>query len=200
MGAVAPTTRLISQSFTGMVFKIFNPILEALRQEIGEGFIGCLYPGLILTAKGPCVLEFNARFGDPETEVYMRLIDSDLLELLLACAAGKLKEISSPRWRRGYAVSVCIATDGYPDRGPRRPEQIYGIAEAERVSGVIVFHGGTEMRDGYIYAVSGRALHVTAVGDTLEEAISQAYEAVRQIHFAGMQYRTDIGYDLIGKV
>lgn len=196
MGAVAPTTRLISSALIGMVFKVFNPVFNALREETGEGFPGCLYPGFI----PPYVLEFNARPGDPETEVYMRLLDSDLLELLFACATGKLKEIPAPRWRSGYAVSVCIATDGYPDRAPRRQERIYGIEEAERVEGVVIFHGSTKRHDGHVYALGGRALHVTAIGDTLEQAIARAYEAVKLIHFPGMQYRMDIGADLIGRV
>ena len=200
MGAVAPTSRLILSALIGMGFKIFDPVFNALHKETGEGFIGCLYPGIILTAAGPRVLEFNARFGDPETEVYMRLLDSDLLELLFACATGKLKEIPAPRWRPGYAVSVCIATEGYPERAPLRQERIYGIEEAECVSGVKVFHGSTKKQDGHVYALGGRALHVTAIGDPLEKAIARAYEALARIHFPGKQYRTDIGADLIGRV
>ena len=196
MGAVTPTTRLISSALIGMVFKVFNPVFKALRDETGEGFIGCLYPQFI----PPYIVEFNARFGDPETEVYMRLLDSDLLELLYVCATGKLKEIPAPRWLPGYAVSVAIATDGYPDRGPERQERIYGIEEAERVEGVVVFHGSTEKHDGHVYALGGRALHITAIGDPLEKAIARADEALARIHFPGMQYRTDIGADLIGRV
>ena len=200
MGAVAPTSRLILSALIGMGFKIFDPVFNALRKETGEWFIGGLYPGIILTVAGPRVLEFNARFGDPETEVYMRLLDSDLLELLYACATGKLKEIPAPRWKPGYAVSVAIATDGYPDRDPERQERIYRIEEAEQVNGVVVFHGSTEKRDGHMYALGGRALHITAIGDTLREAITRVYEALNRIHFPGMQYRTDIGADLIGKI
>ena len=196
MGAVAPTTRLISSALIGMVFKVFNPVFKALQQETGEGFIGCLYLGFI----PPYVLEFNVRFGDPETEVYMRLFDSDLLELLYACATGKLKEILAPRWRPGYAVSVAIATDGYPDRAPLRQERICGLEDARQMSGVVVFHGSTKQQDGHVYALGGRALHVTAIGDTLREAIARAYEALTLIHFPGMQFRTDIGADLIGRI
>ncbi len=154
----------------------------------------------VLENAGPRVLEFNARFGDPETEVYMRLLDSDLLELLYACATGKLKEILAPRWKSGYAVSVCIATEGYPDRAPLRQERICGLEDARQIQGVVVFHGSTKQQDGYVYALGGRPLHVTAIGDTLEKAIARAYEAVRQIHFPGMQYRPDIGADLIGRI
>src|SRR3989344_3186679 len=157
-----------ARALIGMVFKVFNPVFKALRDETGEGFIGCLYPQFI----PPYIVEFNARFGDPETEVYMRLLDSDLLELLYVCATGKLKEIPAPRWLPGYAVSVAIATDGYPDRGPERQERIYGIEEAERVEGVVVFHGSTEKHDGHVYALGGRALHITAIGDPLEKAIA----------------------------
>ena len=200
MGAIAPTTALVAKDLLGMTSKIFTPLFDVLRDDTGEGFPGCMYPGMMLTKSGPVVIEVNARPGDPEMPVYMRLYKSDLEELLYACATGRLKEIRSPEWHPGYAVSVVLATQGYPKHPPKRAERITGIQDAESVDGVVAFHAGTKYEDGHYYATGGRALNITAVADTFPESIERAYEAVKHIQLKGMQYRTNIGHDLIGKI
>lgn len=169
--------------------KVIKPILKGLEEE-GSRFVGCLYPGLKLTGDGPKVLEFNARFGDPETQSYMRLLDSDLIDIIEASLDGKLGGIR-PEWNKGFAVCVIIASKGYPvSRG--EAASIFGIEEAGKIPNVVVFHSGTKQVDNEILATGGRVLGVTATGGTLQEAVSSAYKAVGCIKFEGMQYRTDI--------
>jgi phosphoribosylamine--glycine ligase len=137
------------------------------------------------------VVEFNARFGDPEAEVYMRLLDSDLYDILRACAEGSL-DPSTVKWKDGFAVTVVAASPGYPGKYPKGLP-ITGIEEAEKLDGVVVFHAGTAVKDGELVTSGGRVLNVTATGPTLDEALDKAYEAIKLIEFEGMHYRTDIG-------
>jgi phosphoribosylamine--glycine ligase len=137
------------------------------------------------------VLEFNARFGDPEAEVYMRLLNADLYDILTACATGKL-DPSMVQWQPGFAVTVVLASPGYPGSYPKG-QPITGIEAAEKLDGVVVFHAGTAIKDGQLVTNGGRVLNVTATGVTLDEALDKAYAAVKLIHFDGMHYRTDIG-------
>jgi len=177
--------------------KVIKPILKGL-EELDTNFVGCLYPGLKLTTAGPKVLEFNARFGDPETQSYMRLLETDLVDIIEACIDGKLSEIK-PVWRKGYAICVILASKGYPiSRGEDVP--IHGIDEAEKMPDVIVFHSGTKQVSDVVTASGGRVLGVTAIGETLQEAIHKAYMAVGRIEFDGMQYRTDIGAKALNPV
>jgi len=169
---------------------VIRPILKGL-EENNSKFVGLLYPGLKMTTAGPKVLEYNARFGDPETQVYMRLLETDLIDIFEACLDGELGNIKA-KWNKGFAVCVIIASYGYPvSRGEDVP--ISGIENAEKIPGVVVFHSGTKRVGDVIFASGGRVLGVTATGKTLQEAIDNAYQAVRCIKFDGMQYRTDIG-------
>jgi phosphoribosylamine--glycine ligase len=143
-----------------------------------------------MTTTGPKVLEFNARFGDSETQSYMRLLKSDLLDILEACADGKLREVSI-EWHPGYACCIVLASGGYPD-AYRKGFPIGGINEAEKISGVIVFHAGTSFTNQLVTA-GGRVLGVTATGTTLQEALDSAHQAISHINFKGMYFRKDIG-------
>jgi phosphoribosylamine--glycine ligase len=167
-----------------------QPALDGLRKQ-NRLFTGCLYPGLMIDAEKVKVVEFNSRFGDPEAEVYMRLLDSDLYQVLLACASGDLSSIDV-KWKEGFAVCVALASGGYPGEY-QQGKLISGITEAEKNDDVIVFHAGTKKEKDGLRTAGGRVLYVTATGSTLNKAINKAYGAVKLIHFEGMHYRTDIG-------
>lgn len=184
MGTISPLPWVTNQTMQEIARKVVEPTLRAMTSR-GTPFKGLLFPGLIMTANGPRVLEFNARFGDPETQSYMRLLSSDLLDLL----EGK----GGAAWRQGYAVNIVLASGGYPG-DYQKGLPITGIGEAERVEGVVIFHAGTKYNDrGDLMTNGGRVLGVSAVGETLEEALGRAYEAADKIHFEGKQYRRDIG-------
>lgn len=191
MGAVAPVPWSTPQ-LEGLVQRsIVQPTIDGLAKR-GALFEGLLYPGIILTNDGPSVLEFNARFGDPETQVYMRLLQSDLLDLLEACVDHTIAAVlPSVSWRRGYAVTVVLAAEGYP-KEYTTGVPITGIADAEALDEVVVFHAGTAYSGGYTTA-GGRVLGVSAFAITPEDAVARAYAAVEKIRFEGMQYRKDIG-------
>jgi phosphoribosylamine--glycine ligase len=144
-----------------------------------------------MTADGPQVLEFNARFGDPETQSYMRLLDSDLLDLIEACIDGRLATVQ-PKWQPGYAVCVVVASGGYPGKY-RRGLPITGLEAAARQPDVVVFHAGTQLGDADCLTAGGRVLNITATGPTLQTALSKAYAAIKLIHFDDMYFRADIG-------
>ena len=137
------------------------------------------------------LLEFNARFGDPEAEVYLRLLDGDLYEILVACARGILTA-DMVKWRDGYAATVVLASGGYPAQY-EKGMVITGIDEAEKLDDIVIFHAGTAMQDGQLVTAGGRVLNVTATGPTLDDALAKAYKAVDLIHFDGKMYRRDIG-------
>lgn len=190
MGVIAPLSWISADALADIDTNIIRPTLDALAKR-GTPFTGLLYPGLKMTSKGPKVLEFNSRFGDPEAEVYMRLLNSDLLNVLDACVDGNLAS-QKLEWNAGFAVCVMIASRGYPD-SPEKGIPITGIEEAEKIAGVVVFHAGTKIDNEQLVTNGGRVLGVSAVGDTLKEALDRAYQACEQIHFEGMQYRRDIG-------
>lgn len=191
MGTIAPLPWVTAEMMNVIEQSVVVPTLTAM-QERGAPFSGLLYPGLKMTAQGPKVLEFNARFGDPETQVYTRLLDSDLVELLDACAGGTLAS-QQLSWKEGFAVNVVLASEGYPD-AYRKGLPITGIEEAESIPGVVVFHAGTKrMDDGTLLTNGGRVLGVSAVGATLEAALDTAYAAAGKIHFEGKYLRRDIG-------
>ncbi len=190
MGVIAPIAWVSSDALQDIDARIVQPTLKALAER-GSPLVGMLYPGLKMTSKGPKVLEFNARFGCPEAEVYMRLMKSDTFELFNACVDGKLADFKV-EWNSGYAVSIIIASGGYPD-GYKKGLPITGIEEAEKMDGVVVFHAGTKRNGDELVTDGGRVLSVSAVGDTLKEALDRAYQAVEKIHFEGMHFRRDIG-------
>lgn len=179
--------------------QVVGPILEGLSKN-GSPFVGLLYPGLRLRERDPAatsdyvphVLEFNARFGDPETQVYMRLLKTDLLDIFEACVEGRLHEINV-EWNPGFAACVVMASGGYPSPDYKKGLPINGIDNAEILPGVVVFHAGTKQADGQLVTSGGRVLGVTGIGATLQEALDHAYNGVECIHFDGAYYRKDIG-------
>ena len=189
MGTIAPLSWVSEDTLKIVSEQIVRPTLEALT-KCGRPFTGLLYPGLKITSSGLKVLEFNARFGDPETQSYMRLLKTDLLDILEACVDGTLAELAI-EWHSGFAVCVVIASGGYPNEY-RKGVPIRGVAEAECVSNIVVFHAGT-IFENELETSGGRVLSVSATGDTLRDALNSAYEAARLIQFEGMQYRSDIG-------
>ena len=189
MGTIAPVSWVSADTLKVIGEQIVRPTLEALAKR-ERPFTGLLYPGLKMTSSGVKVLEFNARFGDPETQSYMRLLKTDLLDILEACVDGKLAELAI-EWHSGFAVCVMIASGGYPDEY-RKGVPLRGVAEAERVSNVVVFHAGT-IFENELKTSGGRVLGISATGDTLRDALNSAYEAARLVKFEGMQYRSDIG-------
>lgn len=190
MGVIAPVD-WASPYLPAIKEQVVQPILDGLKEN-GSPFIGCLYPGLMIDGDQLKTLEFNARFGDPETEVYMRLLDADLFELLEACVDGNLNP-ENVKWHAGYAATIILASGGYPGKY-QTGLPISGIEAAEADPNVIVFHAGTKQKeDGTYTTAGGRVLNVTAIGSTLDEALATAYAAVDKINFEGKHYRTDIG-------
>ena len=187
MGAYAPVPSYTRAWVHEVAESILQPAVDGLREE-GRPFIGVLYAGLMLTEHGPRVLEFNCRFGDPETQALLPLLKSDLLEVALACAEGRLDEVEVD-WHPGSAVCVVLASRGYP----ARPEVGQPIFIPENLpADVVVFHAGTAIKNGELVTAGGRVLGVTGWGNDLESALRRTYQAVEQIHFDGMQYRRDI--------
>ncbi|HEX5456561.1 MAG TPA: phosphoribosylamine--glycine ligase [Candidatus Saccharimonadales bacterium] len=190
MGAFGPVAWVSKQLADEVDKDIIAPILKGLERA-DSSFVGCLYPGMMITRDRAKVLEYNARFGDPETQVYMRLLDCDLFEILYACATGKL-DPKGLKWKDGFAVTVVMASGGYPGNYDKGIE-IHGIEEAEKLDGVLVFHAGTALEGGRLTTSGGRVLNVTAHAATLDEAITKAYEGVSKISFERAHYRKDIG-------
>ncbi len=187
MGAYSPVSVL--GDLEQLVDQVHRPVIEELARR-GSPFQGCLFAGLMLTADGPKVLEFNARFGDPETQVLMPRIEGDLLSALAAAASGDLSGVSIGTAGEP-AVTVVLAAPDYPARSDYSGSAIDGVEQAE-AAGALVFHGGTAVRDGRVIANGGRILSVTATGTTVADARDRAYAAVELVHFDGAQYRRDI--------
>lgn len=195
MGAISPAPGVSDDEARAIVETVHKPIL---RELIGRGvrFSGCLYAGLMLTATGPRVLEFNVRFGDPETEAVLPRLGEDLLPWLHACATGELEEREIATLP-GSAVSVVLASRGYP-ASSEAGVPITGVPEAGTERDAIVFHAGTAVQDGRLVTAGGRVLAVTARGADRDAAIRAAYAAADRIAFDGMQLRRDIGSDAQG--
>ena len=190
MGAFAPTPLVDREMESRILHEIVHPVLAGLRAD-GTEYRGVLYAGLMLTCSGPRVIEFNVRFGDPEAQAVMPLIDGDLLPWLRAAAEGTITADRVPLKSR-VSVGVVLASAGYP--GPiKTGVPIAGLEAASRVSGVTVFQSGTAIEDGRVVSSGGRVLTVVGVGAGYPEAIERAYGAVSLISFEGMQYRRDIG-------
>jgi len=192
MGTIAPVPCFSMDMMKEAGEKIVGPILREL-DRMGRPFVGCLYPGLKMTPTGMKVLEFNARFGDPETQSYMRLLKTDLVDIMEACIDGNLGKCKV-EWHNYSAACIVMASEGYPnDYKKSLGAPISGIEEAEKIPGVVVFHAGTTMADGTLKTSGGRVLGVTARSVTLRDALETAYCAVERINFNGKQYRRDIG-------
>jgi phosphoribosylamine--glycine ligase len=189
MGAFSPANNWNSKLQADFEAKIMWPLLRGLLKE-GITFRGLLYPGLIITSEGPRVLEFNCRFGDPETQALLPRLKSDLLPLLEATIDGKIN-MCAIRWDARAAVTVVLASGGYPDKY-ETGKTISGLDDAAKVKDVQIFHAGTKRANGKIRTAGGRVLAVTALGSTIEDARKRAYEAVSRIDFENCHYRRDI--------
>ena len=190
MGTIAPNPFYTPEVAAECMEKIFLPTIDAMNKE-GRTFKGCLYFGLMITPKGPKVIEYNCRFGDPETQVVLPLLKSDLLEIMLAVQAGRLSEVPV-EFSDETAACVVMASGGYPVKYQSGYE-ITGLDEKGQAEGVTVYHAGTKLVDGKFVTAGGRVLGVTATGKTLDEALSRAYAGVEKIHFTDVHYRHDIG-------
>ncbi len=191
MGTVSPSTSLSVEGHKRIMQEIVVPTIAGLAAE-GRRFQGVLFAGLMMTEAGPKVLEYNSRFGDPETQVIMARMRSDLVPILEQCADGQLKE-TRIEWAKEPAVCVVLASKGYPEQ-PEVGKLVTGLDALKDWSDVFVYHAATKREDGAVKTVGGRVLGVTALGANLEAAIARAYEAVAKIHFEGMFFRRDIGH------
>ena len=189
MGAFSPANNWSAELEDQFDKKIMRPLLRGLHEE-GVTFRGLLYPGLMISAAGARVLEFNCRFGDPETQVILPRMKSDLLPLLEATIDGKIDNCAI-EWDERVAVTVVLASGGYPDKY-ETGKAISGLDEAEKLDDVHIFHAGTQRTNGGIVTSGGRVLAVTALGSTIEAARARVYEAVSRIHFENCHYRRDI--------
>lgn len=188
MGTYAPLPHIDSSIVNRIIQEIIKPTAEAMAAE-GCPFEGVLYTGLMLTKNGPKVIEYNARFGDPETQVVLPLLETDLLEIIMESLSGDLESVEL-KWKDKSAVCVIMSSAGYP--GPyEKGRVITGLDQAKQ--GTFVYHAGTSLKDGEIITNGGRILGITAIGENLTEARKLAYEAVEKISFEGAHYRTDIG-------
>ena len=187
MGGYSPVPWL--DDAEALVDQIHRPVIEELARR-GTPFVGCLFAGLMITDDGPRVLEFNARFGDPETQVLMPRLEGDLLGALAAAAAGDLSGVTLAA-REDAAVTVVLAAPDYPERSDYAGADIAGLDAAE-AHGAIVFHGGTAVRDGRLVTNGGRILSVTAMGPSVQDARERAYAAVDKVSFEGARFRRDI--------
>jgi phosphoribosylamine--glycine ligase len=191
MGAYSPAPVMTDALCRQVMDEMIHPTLRAMA-AMGAPYKGVLYAGIMLTSKGPKLVEYNARFGDPECQVLMLRMMSDIVPALLACADGQLKNMSL-RWFDDVAITVIMATKGYPgDYG--KGSRIDGLAEAEAVEGVEIFHAGTKMQDGHLVANGGRVLNVCALGKTVSEARARAYAAIEKIRWPEGFCRSDIGW------
>lgn len=191
MGVYSTDAMIDEQMREWLVNHIAQPTIDGMAAE-DTPFIGVLYCGLMMTARGPMVLEYNARFGDPETQAILVRLESDLVDALEASVAGRLSE-TTLNWKPGASACVVAASEGYPG-SYTTGQKITGLDAAAQVAGVQVFHAGTSLIDGKYLTNGGRVLGVTAAADSLENALGLAYEGLSKIHFDGMYYRRDIGH------
>ncbi len=194
MGCYSPVPVVPPAVYDQVLDTIIRPAIAAMKAE-GRTYTGALYTGIMLTKDGPQVIEFNARFGDPETQVTLPLLETDLVDIMLASLSGSLDSVSIKCYN-GCAVCVVAASGGYPGKY-ETGKPISGLDEAGALEDVIVFHAGTKFRDGEIVTAGGRVLGVTAIGDSFKTARDRAYAAVEKIRFDGMHYRTDIAKRVI---
>lgn len=194
MGAYSPAPIVSDKLFKEIQEKVFQPLIFGLSKE-GKKFNGLLYAGLMITKNGPKVLEFNVRFGDPETQAILPRLKSDLVEIFEAAIEGKLKD-TRLNWDSRVCVSVVLASGGYPG-DYQKGKEISGLDKVNKLKDVVIFHAGTLKKDSKILTNGGRVLNISALASTIKEAQAKAYEAVKLINFEEMYYRKDIGYRAI---
>ncbi|MCM8757496.1 MAG: phosphoribosylamine--glycine ligase [Candidatus Omnitrophica bacterium] len=195
MGAYSPTPLISENIFKEILDKIVYRIIDGLAKE-GIDYRGSLYAGIMLTKTGPKVLEFNVRFGDPETQAILPRLKSDLVEAILAVVDGhltKFKRQNSWGWDERSCICVVCASEGYPG-SYEKGKEIFGLEEIKNLKDIIVFHAGTKKQDNRFLTNGGRVLGITGLGANIKEAIDRTYEATKKIYFEGMHYRKDIGY------
>jgi phosphoribosylamine--glycine ligase len=194
MGAYSPTMWMDSATYMTILEEIINPTVHQLAL-IGAPYTGLLYAGVMITDDGPKALEFNCRFGDPETQALLPRMETDLLDLMVACVEEDLggREIS---WSPEKAVCVVLASEGYPE-SPTTGDQISGLEDLFGLPGIRVYHAATRVDEGGLYTAGGRVLNVVGTGESVIEARARAYAAVELIDFPGMQYRTDIAQEAL---
>ena len=191
MGAYAPASICPPDMVEKILTEIVRPTISGLAAE-GTPYIGVLYAGLMMTAEGPKLIEFNCRFGDPEAQTLLPLLETPLRDVALACAENRLDHLPV-RWRNEASCTVVLASRGYPEK-PVTGDRITGLDQAAKHGNVRIYHAGTATSDGIVTTAGGRVLNVTATGRHLEEARARAYAAARDISFAGCQFRRDIGW------
>ena len=198
MGAYSPAPVITPELHDYVMKRVVHPTINGMA-AIGSPFKGVLYVGLMITNAGPKVLEFNCRFGDPEAQVLLPRLKSDLVPLLIACIDGTLEQHADVQWHDEAAACIVMASGGYPD--PYQTSKVItGLKEAAAIEGVTVFHAGTKQAAENIVTAGGRVLGVTAVADRLHDAIQQAYRGVSAIHFDKAHARSDIGYRALEKL
>ena len=190
MGTVAPNPYYTKEIAEQCMREIFLPTMHAMNGE-NRSFRGCLYFGLMLTPDGPKVIEYNCRFGDPETQVVLPMLKTDLLEIMEAIEKQSLIDLPI-EWKQGACACVILASGGYPGKY-ETGKPISGLDEMGQTAGAAVYHAGTKLENGTFLTAGGRVLGITASGETLRSALDQAYAAVKQVNFEGVHYRTDIG-------
>ena len=196
MGTVSPNPCYTPEIAKECMEKIFLPTMEAMNKE-GRTFEGCLYFGLMITPKGPKVIEYNCRFGDPETQVVLPMLDADLYEIFDAIIDHRLSDLDI-RWRDGACACVIMASGGYPE-SYKKGIPMKGFDDKGQIEGCFVYHAGTKLDDeGTFLTNGGRVIGVTARGEDLKDALAKAYEGVGKIDFEGKHYRTDIGKRALG--
>lgn len=196
MGTYAPVPAYTPEIAAQVQERILEPVIRAMAER-GTPFVGCLFTGLMLTAEGPKVVEFNARFGDPEAQVVLQLLQNDLLEVMLACVDGRLNEVDL-RFADASAVNIVVASGGYPG-SYQKGYEIEGLAEVER-AGLTVFHAGTAVNDeGWLVTAGGRVLGVATMAADLQTALNLAYHGVSLVGFPGKTFRRDIGWRALSK-
>jgi len=197
MGAYSPAPVVTDAALKQINETVFRPMLDAMAKE-GAPYKGVLYAGLMLTEDGPKVIEFNCRFGDPETQAVLPRLQTDIIDIFEACIAGKL-DTQNIVWTDSAAVCVVLAADGYPGKYTKGLE-ISGIDAAKALPDTYIFHAGTAMQDGKLVTAGGRVLGVTALGADIKTAVKNAYKAAEQITFAGLHKRKDIGQKALARL
>lgn len=190
MGTISPNPYYTDEIAEECMKTIFMPTVDAMNKE-GRTFKGCLYFGLMLTPKGPKVIEYNSRFGDPETQVVLPRLKTDFVDIITAVCNETLGDLTI-EWSEEAAACVVMASGGYPG-SYKKGIEITGLDDNAQVEGATVYHAGTALKDGKLVTNGGRVLGVTALGKDLNEALEKSYAAVKKIHFDGVHYRTDIG-------